>query len=84
MHFVYIIYSPIYDKFYKGYSLDPVQRLIQHNNKESRYTRQFTPWELVFVQSYNKKSEALKREISLKKYSKSQIEQLISSVLNEL
>ena len=84
MHFVYIIYSSTFDKFYKGYSLDPYQRLLQHNNQESRYTRQFTPWELVFIQSYDTKTEALKREIALKKYSKSQIQELIKSKLNEL
>ena len=84
MHFVYIIYSSTFDKFYKGYSVDPYQRLLQHNNQESRYTRQFTPWELVFIQSYDTKTEALKREIALKKYSKSQIQELIKSKLNEL
>jgi putative endonuclease len=72
-HFVYIIYSRNHDKYYKGYSANPVKRLDQHNNQESKYTKNFCPWELVYIEKLSNKSEALKREKSLKKYSKKQI-----------
>lgn len=83
-HYVYIIYSLSSDKYYKGYSLSPEKRLEQHNNGESRYTKNFTPWKLVYLESFVTKTEALKREKSLKKYSKLQIKELIQSNQNEL
>ena len=83
-YYVYIIKSLSSGKYYKGYSLDPYKRLEQHNNKESRFTSYFTPWELINIQSYESKSEALKREKVLKKYSKEQVLSLVSSPLNEI
>ncbi|UTW66567.1 GIY-YIG nuclease family protein [bacterium SCSIO 12643] len=83
-YYVYIIRSISTGKFYKGYSLSPYNRLKQHNNGESRYTQHFCPWELVFIQSFDSKTEALKREKVLKKYSKKQIDNLIKSPLNEI
>ena len=84
MHYVYIIYSLVFDKYYKGYTTQPLIRLEQHNSGESRYTRSFIPWELVYLQSFSTKREALKREKSLKKYGKSQLLALLASPLNEL
>ena len=84
LHFVYIIYSGTYNKYYKGYSLAPLKRLVQHNNKESRYTSSFTPWKLVYIEQFQTQKEALIREKRLKKYSKAQILQLIQSSKNKL
>ena len=83
-HFVYIIYSIDHEKYYKGYSTDPYRRLVQHNNKESRYTKHFVPWKLLFLEKFSSKTEALRREKSLKKYSKAQIEELVQSPKNIL
>ena len=80
--FVYIIYSAGYDKYYKGFSTDVINRLYRHNNKKSRYTSVFTPWELVYVEYFNDKTNALRREKALKKYSKFQIQELIKSQNN--
>ena len=84
MYFVYIIYSEKFDKYYKGFSENPTTRLEQHNNKESRYTQHFTPWKLIYIEQLPDKTSALKREIVLKKYSKSQISELIKSPKNTL
>ncbi len=83
-YFVYIIYSDSHDSYYRGYSTQPEKRLEQHNEGESRYTKSKGPWELVFLQSFPTKREALIREKKIKKYSKSQIKQLIESSKNEL
>ena len=83
-HFVYILYSELHDKYYKGYSTDPYKRLGQHNAGKSRYTRSFLPWELVYIELLPNKTDALKREKSLKKYSKNQIEELMLSLKNIL
>jgi putative endonuclease len=84
LYYVYIIKSIRDGTYYKGFSEDPYKRLIQHNNKESRYTSLKTLWQLVFIQSFYAKTDALKRERSLKKYSHEQIEQLIKSNQNKL
>jgi putative endonuclease len=83
-HYVYIIQSLIDFSFYKGYSADPAKRLKQHNEGDCHYTSAKTPWKLVYVELCNSKSEALKREKALKKYSNSQIENLIVSPKNIL
>ncbi len=84
MYYVYIIYSKNYDRYYKGFSENPTRRLDSHNNGKSRYTKSFTPWDLIYVEEFSNKSQALKREKSLKKYSKSQILELLSSPKNIL
>ncbi len=82
--YVYIIYSKKYDKYYKGFSSNPFKRLEQHNNKKSRYTSNFTPWKLVYLEIFHLKSKALNREKSLKKYSKKQILELLEYSKNKL
>lgn len=82
--YVYILKSLIDQSYYKGFTEDPIIRLKRHNNGESKYTRTKMPWQLVYVQSFESKREALQREKHLKKYSHVQIEQLIQSSLNKL
>ena len=84
MFCVYIIQSQADNSYYKGYSTDPLKRLEQHNNKESSYTSKKTPWRLVYIEIKDNKTDALRRERILKKYSHQQIEQLISSSKNQL
>ncbi len=66
--YVYIIYSPKHDKYYKGFTLNPHKCIGEHNDGLSRYTSNFRPWNLVFLEKFNDKKEALKRERGLKKY----------------
>ncbi|MCB0515367.1 MAG: GIY-YIG nuclease family protein [Bacteroidetes bacterium] len=84
MFYRYIIYSHNFDRYYKGFSQDPLKRLLQHNNGESRYTQNFTLWWLVYVEVFETKKEALVREKILKKYDKSQIQQLLQSPKNQV
>jgi putative endonuclease len=84
MHFVYIIYSDKFDKYYKGYSQRPYHRLEEHNLGLSRYTKHFIPWKLVYLESFPTKRQALIREKGIKKYSKSQILDLIDYSSNEI
>jgi putative endonuclease len=82
--YTYIIYSEVFDKYYKGFSTNPKQRLIQHNLGESKFTSNFGPWKLVHVEIYTTKKDALIREKKLKKYSKAQIIELSNSQLNKI
>ena len=81
-YYVYIIQSMIDQSYYKGYSEHPKLRLQQHNNGESEFTSGRMPWNLVYVESFVDKSQALKREKSLKKYDRKRLERLVASPLN--
>jgi putative endonuclease len=82
--YVYIIESLTDQSYYKGFTENPITRLEQHNNAESKYTRNKIPWKLVYLECFEHKKDALIREKRLKKYGHQQIEQLISSGKNSL
>jgi len=63
---VYILYSKTNDKIYIGYSGNLIQRIYWHNNGNKGYTKRYRPWTVVHVEFYHTKTEALKREKSLK------------------
>ena len=67
MTFVYILRC-IDDTLYTGYTTNLKDRIIKHNDKiGAKYTRGRTPVELVYFEIFDTKSEALKREIAIKK-----------------
>ena len=80
--YVYIIQSHIDKSYYKGSSEDPLRRLMQHNNSESRYTSAKIPWKIVYAEICADKREALIREKAMKKYGHERIEKLINSAKN--
>jgi putative endonuclease len=84
LFYVYIIKSEKDNSYYKGFTLDYLERLQQHNNAFSKYTSSKMPWRLVYVEEHVSKTEALKRERSLKKATKQRIEALIVSEKNIL
>ena len=81
-HYVYIIESLQDGSYYKGYSQDPLNRLMQHNNAESKYTSGKMPWNLVYVEECTNKTEALTRERNLKKAQRDRIQSLLSHPKN--
>lgn len=53
---------------YTGYTKDVEKRLGQHaNRKGSKYVRARLPFTLRYLEGYENRSEAMKREISIKK-----------------
>ena len=80
--YVYIIQSQQDNTLYKGFTENPLLRVIRHNNGESQYTSAKTPWSLVYVEELKTKAEALKREKVLKKYSRDQVAILLQSPKN--
>ncbi len=64
---------------YTGYALDPVAREHLHNQgRGAKYTRSRRPVALVYFESFATKSEALKREVQLKRLPRSRKEAMIS------
>lgn len=67
MAYVYMIRNNA-DKLYVGVSLNPIQRLKDHNKKHGADFTQDGRFQIVFIEVYNTLSEARKREIQIKKW----------------
>jgi len=65
-HFVYILKSIRFKRYYIGYTVDVERRVVEHNIGNTKSTRPFKPWKLIYYEEYNNKSEAYKREWHLK------------------
>lgn len=62
---------------YVGQTNDLEKRLKLHRDKKgSKYLRMFKSFELIYKEEYKTRSEALKREIEIKKLNKKQKETL--------
>ena len=67
-YYVYILKSCSADRYYIGHSSDYNKRLIEHNSKRVKSTKTFVPWEIVYKEEYENKSEAFNREMQIKSY----------------
>jgi len=74
------------NSLYTGITNDVDARVAQHNNgKGAKYTRSRCPVTLVYTECSGNRSEALKREIQIKKMSPQQKRDLlVDELLNEV
>jgi len=80
IYHVYILQSLFDRSYYIGYTKDLTKRVLQHNRSKTGYSARKVPWELVYSESFNDKSAAIKRERFLKaQKSRDFIKRLISS-----
>ncbi len=71
-HFVYIVLCAD-NSLYTGWTTDIEARIKEHNcGSGAKYTRSRRPVSLVYQEAFLQKSDALKREIQIKKLSKKQ------------
>ena len=78
MHFVYIIYSQTRNRYYIGSCANLEIRLNRHNAGATQSTKNGRPWKMVYHESFPSKTDAIKREIYLKKMkSRIYVEKLI-------
>jgi putative endonuclease len=66
MYWSYVLKSQIAAKSYVGSTKDLNLHLRQHNSGQSRFTKKYLPWELVYVEEFHTRIEALAREKYLK------------------
>ena len=59
---VYILWSESRKRFYKGVSGNVARRLGEHNAHRVTSTKAGCPWVLVHTETFDTKTEALKRE----------------------
>ena len=64
---VYILFSEDYGKTYVGFTSNLIERFKSHNYLSKKgYTLKFRPWQVLYVEFFTTKSQALKREKLLK------------------
>ena len=69
------------NSLYTGWCRDLDERIKKHNSgKGAKYTRAKGPCKLVYYEEISNKSEALKREIAIKKLSKTKKEDLVRNL----
>ena len=66
-HYVYILYSEKTNHYYIGSTSNTEERLQRHNAGSTLSTKQGRPWKIVYTEIFTSKTEALQREIYLKK-----------------
>ena len=77
--FTYILQSQKDGRYYIGSTQSIEERLKRHNAGKERYTSRGIPWQLVYWEQFETRSEAYKREMVIKeKKSRAFIERLIS------
>jgi putative endonuclease len=72
MHFVYII-KCIDGTLYTGWTTDVAARVNAHNEGTgAKYTKGRAPVSLLYTESFESKSDALRREMAIKKLSRAE------------
>ena len=70
MWFVYVLLCED-DSFYTGSTNNLEKRFLEHKSgKGGRYTRSHQVLKIIHFEQFNSKSEALKREIEIKRWSR--------------
>ena len=78
-YFVYILYSPSLNVYYKGFSTDVEKRLEYHLTNHSKFTSQTKDWKIVYIKEFETKQLALIEEKRLKKLNRASLEKLIAN-----
>jgi putative endonuclease len=77
---VYILFSESKNRFYIGFTSNLEDRIIRHNQKSKGFTGNVNDWKVVYIENYNTKEEAQKRELQIKSWKSSvKIKALISN-----
>ena len=63
---VYVIESLSDQTWYTGMALDPVKRLVEHNNGKNRFTKGHLPWKIIYTEAHPDWVSARIREKYLK------------------
>ena len=79
MYYTYILKSLTSGRFYIGQTDNLELRLARHNDNTVKSTKNRGPWEVIYFEEYDNRSEAMIREKYLKSLkSRRSIEELIS------
>ena len=65
-YYTYILFSPVYKKFYIGQTQNFSNRIAYHNSGRVKSTKAYLPWEKVLVLDKESRSAAMMLEKKLK------------------
>ena len=65
-YYVYLLQSQIDQTWYIGYTNDLDNRITEHNEGKSYYTKRKIPWKLIYYEASFDKYDAIAREKYLK------------------
>jgi putative endonuclease len=83
-YYTYILFSEKLNKFYVGSTNDLQRRLSEHNRGKTSFTKTGIPWQLKYYEVFQSRSEAIGRELEVKKRKdRKYIESLISQTGSE-
>ena len=69
MFVIYVLYSTSFNEIYIGCTSDLIDRFHSHNSLATKgYTMRYRPWEVIHIEFFESKSEAMKREKQLKSF----------------
>ncbi|RKX31501.1 MAG: GIY-YIG nuclease family protein [Candidatus Zixiibacteriota bacterium] len=78
-YFVYVLQSVVTGTYYIGSTENLKGRLDRHNRGRSKYTKSGKPWNLVYSEEYESRSDAVRRENELKSWkSRKRLEKLMA------
>lgn len=63
---VYILYSPLVDRYYVGRTSNFDKTIERHNTGKNPHTKTGLPWNTVFKESFDSADEAREREVQIK------------------
>ncbi len=67
MYVTYVLYSKKYHKIYIGYTSQLIKRFHSHNRLATKgWTIKYRPWEVIYLEFFEIKQEAIRREKELK------------------
>ncbi|WP_421805920.1 GIY-YIG nuclease family protein [Flagellimonas sp.] len=80
MYYAYVLKSLVDGRLYKGHCENLEKRLKEHNAGKTKSTKGYTPWKLVYFETFTSKQDAIERERYFKTgkgrdYLKSQLSQ---------
>ncbi len=80
-HYIYIVKCRD-ESLYTGYSLNIQKRVVEHNSspKGAKSLRGKLPVTLVYSEEYNTKSQALRRELEIKTWTRERKLKLIAGI----
>ena len=67
-YFVYVLKSIEKSRYYIGHTSNLERRISDHNKGKTRSTKAYKPWELVYFEEFESRSDAYKREMEIKSY----------------
>lgn len=66
MHHIYILYSPLVDRYFVGSTSDVNKSLNRHNSGKNKHTRSGIPWNLVHQEKFENREMAREKELTIK------------------